>query len=172
MQNYNPRWSEQALTCEYLMNPWKEIEVDVSSHQGLKILSAACIDCKIFTKLDLRQGYHQQTLDPVTTQVATFSISWGNYRPKNAKDGLKPSTDKVKAVKECKPSRKQRSHPKFSSNDRLLAQQHQQVCGHSSTTLSANPERQKIQMEQKRRKSIQKDSRQHLKREDGGIFWL
>ena len=30
-------------------------------------------DRKIFTKLDLRQGYHQLILDPATRQVATFS---------------------------------------------------------------------------------------------------
>ena len=39
-------------------------------------------DCKISTKLDLRQVYHQLILDPGTTQVATFSTPWGNYRPK------------------------------------------------------------------------------------------
>ena len=38
-------------------------------------------DCKIFTKLDLRQGYHQLGLDPSTIQVATFSTPWGNYTP-------------------------------------------------------------------------------------------
>lgn len=38
-------------------------------------------DCKIFTKLDLRQGYHQLALDPTIRQVATFSTPWGNYRP-------------------------------------------------------------------------------------------
>ena len=37
-------------------------------------------DCKIFTKLDLRQGYHQLALYPSARQVATFSTPWGNYR--------------------------------------------------------------------------------------------
>jgi len=37
-------------------------------------------DCKIFTKLDLRQGYQQLSLDPSTRQVATFSTPWANYR--------------------------------------------------------------------------------------------
>ena len=37
-------------------------------------------DCKIFTKLDLQQGYHQLILDPKTRQIATFSTHWGNYR--------------------------------------------------------------------------------------------
>ena len=33
-------------------------------------------DSKIFTKLDLRQGYHQLPLDPSTRQVAAFSTPW------------------------------------------------------------------------------------------------
>ena len=50
-------------------------------------------DCKIFTKLDLRQGYHQLTLDPETRQIATFSTPWGNYRPKRLVFGAKSSQD-------------------------------------------------------------------------------
>ena len=46
-------------------------------------------DCKIFTKLDLRQGHHQLTLDPSTKQVATFSTPWGNYRPQRLVFGAK-----------------------------------------------------------------------------------
>ena len=38
-------------------------------------------DCTIWTKLDLRQGYHQLELDPESRSVATFSTPWGNYRP-------------------------------------------------------------------------------------------
>ena len=50
-------------------------------------------DCKIFTKLGLRQGYHQLTLDPSTRQVSTFSTPWGNYRPKRLVFGAKSSQD-------------------------------------------------------------------------------
>ncbi|PFX12490.1 Transposon Ty3-G Gag-Pol polyprotein [Stylophora pistillata] len=50
-------------------------------------------DCKIFTKLDLRQSYHQLTLDPSTRQVATFSTPWGNYRPQRLVFGAKSSQD-------------------------------------------------------------------------------
>ena len=50
-------------------------------------------DCKIFTKLDLRQGYHQLALDPSTRQVATFSTPWGNYRPQRLVFGAKSSQD-------------------------------------------------------------------------------
>ena len=50
-------------------------------------------DCKIFTKLDLRQGYHQLALDPSTKQVATFSTPWGNYRPQRLVFGAKSSQD-------------------------------------------------------------------------------
>lgn len=79
-------------------------------------------ECKIFTKLDLRQGYHQLALDPSTRQVATFSTLWGNYRPQRLVCGAKSSQDvfdetmfrifgniphclnlpdKVRAIKEC-----------------------------------------------------------------------
>ena len=50
-------------------------------------------DCKIFTKLDLRQGYHPLILDPAARQVATFSTPWGNYRPKRQVFGAKSSQD-------------------------------------------------------------------------------
>ena len=50
-------------------------------------------DCKIFTKLDLGQGYHQLALDPSTRQVATFSTPWGNYRPQRLVFGVKSSQD-------------------------------------------------------------------------------
>ena len=50
-------------------------------------------DCKIFTKLDLRQGYHQLALDPSTRQVATFSTPWENYRPQRLVFGAKSSQD-------------------------------------------------------------------------------
>ena len=39
-------------------------------------------DCKIFRKLDLRQVYHQLTLDHATRQVATFSTPWRNLQTK------------------------------------------------------------------------------------------
>ena len=50
-------------------------------------------DCKIFTKLDLRLGYHQLILDPAARHVATFSTPWGNYRPKRQVFGAKSSQD-------------------------------------------------------------------------------
>ena len=69
------------------------------------------------------------------------------------------------------PFRKQKSHPKFSRNGRPFEKLHQQLCGHGSTSLSANPERHKIQVGKTRRgKRIQKDTRQHLKRQDNGIL--
>ena len=48
-------------------------------------------DCKIITKLDLRQGCHQLALDPTTRQVATSSTPWGNYRPQRLVFGAKSS---------------------------------------------------------------------------------
>jgi hypothetical protein len=34
--------------------------------------------CKVFSKMDLRQGYHQLMLDLESRAIATFSIPWGN----------------------------------------------------------------------------------------------
>ena len=50
-------------------------------------------DCTIWTKLDLRQGYHQLVLHPVSRSVATFSTPWGNFRPKRLVFGAKASQD-------------------------------------------------------------------------------
>lgn len=50
-------------------------------------------DCKIFSKLDMNQGYHQLLLDPKSRAIATFSTPWGNYRPKRLVFGAKASQD-------------------------------------------------------------------------------
>lgn len=35
-------------------------------------------DCTIFSKFDMKQGYHQLLLNPESRKVATFSTPWGN----------------------------------------------------------------------------------------------
>ena len=65
------------------------------------------------------------------------------------------------------PSRKQRSRPEFSGNGRLLGQLIQQLCGHSSTTLSAT---RKDTNSNGRKKKKNQSGRQHLKRQNNGIF--
>ena len=50
-------------------------------------------DCRIWSKLDLRQGYHQLLLDDESRNVATFSTPWGNVRPKRLVFGAKASQD-------------------------------------------------------------------------------
>ena len=50
-------------------------------------------DCSIWTKLDLRQGYHQLTLHPEARSVTTFSTPWGNFKPKRLVFGAKASQD-------------------------------------------------------------------------------
>ena len=50
-------------------------------------------DCKVFSKMDLRQGYHQLILHPDSRSVATFSTPWGNMRPKRLIFGAKSSQD-------------------------------------------------------------------------------
>ena len=50
-------------------------------------------DCTVFSKLDMRQGYHQLLLDPDSRKIATFSTPWGNMRPKRLIFGAKASQD-------------------------------------------------------------------------------
>ena len=50
-------------------------------------------DCKVFSKMDLKQGYHQLILHPDSRAVATFSTPWGNMRPKRLIFGAKSSQD-------------------------------------------------------------------------------
>ena len=50
-------------------------------------------DCKVFSKLDLRSGYHQLSLHPDSRAIATFSTPWGNLRPKRLIFGAKASQD-------------------------------------------------------------------------------
>ena len=50
-------------------------------------------DCIIFSKLDMRQGYHQLLLDPESRKIATFSTTWGNMQPKRLIFGAKASQD-------------------------------------------------------------------------------
>ena len=50
-------------------------------------------DCKIFSKMDLKQGYHKLLLHPDSRAIATFSTPWGNMRPKRLIFGAKSSQD-------------------------------------------------------------------------------
>ena len=46
-------------------------------------------ECVVFSKLDLRSGYHQLMLHPDSRAVVTFSTPWGNYRPNDWYSGPK-----------------------------------------------------------------------------------
>ena len=50
-------------------------------------------DCRVFSKMDMRQSYHQLLLDPESRNIATFSTPWGNMRPKRLIFGAKSSQD-------------------------------------------------------------------------------
>ena len=47
----------------------------------------------VFSKLDLRSGYHQLMLHPDSRAIVTFSTAWGNFRPKRLFFGAKASQD-------------------------------------------------------------------------------
>lgn len=49
--------------------------------------------CTVFSKLDMRQGYHQLLIDPETRKIATFCTPWGNMGPKRLIFGAKASQD-------------------------------------------------------------------------------
>ena len=48
-------------------------------------------DCKVFSKMDLKQGYHQVILHPDSRAVATISTPLGTVRPKRLICGAKSS---------------------------------------------------------------------------------
>jgi len=50
-------------------------------------------DCKLFSKMELKQGYMHLTLDPESRNIATFSTPWGNMRPKRLIFGARSSQD-------------------------------------------------------------------------------
>ena len=50
-------------------------------------------DCKVISKMDLKQGYNQLILHPDSRAVATFSTPWGNMRQKRLIFGAKSSQD-------------------------------------------------------------------------------
>ena len=50
-------------------------------------------DCKVFSKLDMKHGYHQLVMDEDSRKIATFSTPWGNYRPRRLIFGAKSSQD-------------------------------------------------------------------------------
>ena len=50
-------------------------------------------NCTVFSKLDLKQGYHQLLLDPESRKIATFGTPWGNRWPKRLIFGAKSPQD-------------------------------------------------------------------------------
>ena len=50
-------------------------------------------DCKVFSKLDLKQRYLQLVLHSESRAVATIRTPWGNTRPKRLIFGAKSSQD-------------------------------------------------------------------------------
>ncbi|CAH3166428.1 unnamed protein product [Porites evermanni] len=97
-------------------------------------------------------------IDPDGTLKETNELRIKSVKPPDDINALLRQTETVtrqsKSNQEMQPSRKQRSRPEFSGNGRLLGQLHQQLCGHSSTTLSDDPERHKIKWEKEEEKSF------------------
>ena len=50
-------------------------------------------ECTVFSKLDLKSGYHQLAIDEASAKVSTFSTPWGNYRLRRLVFGARSSQD-------------------------------------------------------------------------------
>ena len=78
-----------------------DLRIQNESMERTRIIQAPVIEdfihkfhyCKVRSKLDLRQGYHQLLLDPQSRDIATFNTPWGNMRPKRLTFGAKSSQD-------------------------------------------------------------------------------
>ena len=131
------------------------------------------------------EAVHKETLKTVLQRARDRGVTFNKKKCQFGKeqieffghvvtmDGLKPSPDKVKAIKEWKPFRKQKSRKTFSWNGRLFGPKttSSNIGPYSSTTYQLTQKGGKFKMGEKRRKSIQEDTRQHLKRQDSGIFY-
>ena len=88
MKSKSPTRSGQASIRGFQASPWNEAGFQTPRVQDFMY----CLrDCKIFTKLDLRQGYHQLAQDSSTRQAATFKTPWRNYRLPRLLFGAKSS---------------------------------------------------------------------------------
>ena len=74
--------------------PYKHMERNrISQAPVVEDFTCKFYDCKVFSKMDLKQDYHQLVLHPDSRAVATFSTPWGNMRPKRLIFGAKSSQD-------------------------------------------------------------------------------
>ena len=98
-----PRYSKVSKEClePHMIRASVDLRVPNKHMQRNRISQAPVVedftckfhDCKVFSKMDLKQGYHQLVLHPVSRAVATFITPWGNMRPKRLKFGAKSSQD-------------------------------------------------------------------------------
>ena len=54
--------------------------------------------CRVFTKLDLRQGYHQIELHPDSRYISTFSTHLGLHRYKRLNFGVNTASEKFQQI--------------------------------------------------------------------------
>ena len=100
------------------------------------------------------QTEHREVLKTVLKRARDYGITFNREKWSGTiwvfghvftKDGLKPSPDKVRAVRVWS-TWEQRSSTKFPGNGRLLGQLHSELCSHSSTAVPANQERNQISL--------------------------
>ena len=60
-------------------------------------------DCTVFSKLEMRHGYHQLLLDRECRKIAIFSTPWGNmiFRAKASQDLMKLSIEYVEPYQDA-----------------------------------------------------------------------
>ena len=98
-----PRYSKVSKEClePHMIRASVDLRVPNKHMERNRISQAPVVedftcefhDCKVFSKMDLKQGYHQLVLHPDSRAVATFSTPWGNMRPNRLIFGAKSSQD-------------------------------------------------------------------------------
>ncbi|VDI77074.1 Hypothetical predicted protein [Mytilus galloprovincialis] len=86
--------SHMIRACDDLRIPNKRFDRNrITQSPVVKDFAYKFHNSRVFSKMDLRQGYHKFMLHPESRSIATFSTPWGNMRPRRLIFGAKCSQD-------------------------------------------------------------------------------